>query len=79
MYVYVSSLSKYGIIKSKKPDNVLVLRVRKHNTKEEFEEIEVHNTTEEVLLEVEISVRVIMSEDKKFSIILQKHANDKIK
>jgi hypothetical protein len=32
-----------------------------------------------VSLEVEVSIRVIMSEDKKFSIILQKGANDKIK
>ena len=70
MYVYVNSLSKYGIIKSKKPENVLLLRVRKPNAKEEYDEIEVTNSTEEILLEVEVSVRVIMSEDKKFSIIL---------
>ena len=79
MYVYVNSLSKYALIKSKKPENMLVLKVRKSNSKDEFDEVEVQNTTDEILLKVEISVRVIMSEDKKFSVIIQKHANDKIK
>jgi hypothetical protein len=34
---------------------------------------------EEVLSEVEISVRVVISEDKRFSIILKKSSNEKIK
>jgi hypothetical protein len=41
MFVYAASLSKYGIIKTKRPDNTLVLKVRKSNNKEEYEEIEV--------------------------------------
>lgn len=70
MYVYVNSLSKFGIIKSKKADNVLLLKVRKQNAKEEFDEVEVVNKEEEILQEVEVSVRVILSEDKKLSLII---------
>lgn len=41
MYVYIKSRSKYGIIKTKKADNILVLKVRKSNQKDQFEEVEV--------------------------------------
>jgi hypothetical protein len=45
----------------------------------DYSEIEVDLTEEEVLTEVEVSVRVIMDEEKRFSIILKRAANDKIK
>jgi hypothetical protein len=41
MYVYIASHNKYGIIKTKKPDNILVLKVRSADSKDEYSEIEV--------------------------------------
>ena len=41
MYVYIVSKSKFGSIKSKKADNILVLKVRNSNKKDEYDEIEV--------------------------------------
>ena len=41
--------------------------------------MEVDLDEEEVLTEVEVSIRVIMDEEKRSSIILKKAANDKIK
>ena len=41
--------------------------------------IEVDTTQEEVLSEVEIQVRVVIGEDKKFTLTTQKLANDKVK
>lgn len=46
---------------------------------ESVEEIEVDINQEEVLSEVELSIRVVISEDKRFSLIIKKAANDKIK
>jgi hypothetical protein len=53
--------------------------LKKPNKEKEVSEIEVECKINEVLLEVEVSVRVLIGEDKKFSIILKRKANDKIK
>lgn len=57
----------------------MLMRVR--NEKGEFEEmtINLEGGAEELLQEVEISVRVLMSEEKRFTTVIRKHSNSKIK
>lgn len=43
------------------------------------EEIEADIEAEQVLTEVEVKVRVVMSEDKRFTIALRRPSNDKMK
>ena len=43
------------------------------------EEIETDIEAEEVLTEVEVKVRVVMSEDKRFTLALRRPSNDKMK
>jgi hypothetical protein len=44
-----------------------------------FEEIELNIEENRLLSEIEVAVRVVISEEKKFSVILNKSVNDKIK
>ena len=46
---------------------------------EGHEEIEAEIEAEEVLSEVEVKVRVIISEDKRFTVALRRPSNDKMK
>ena len=43
------------------------------------EEIETDIEAEEVLTEVEVKVRVVMSEDKRFTLAMRRPSNDKMK
>jgi len=43
------------------------------------EEIEADIEAEEVLTDVEVKVRVVMSEDKRFTLALRRPSNDKMK
>jgi hypothetical protein len=44
-----------------------------------FEEIEVNLSEEDVRLQVEVPIRVVISEDKRFTLTLRRPANDKLK
>ena len=46
---------------------------------EGHEEIEAEIEAEEVLSEVEVKVRVVISEDKRFTVALRRPSNDKMK
>jgi hypothetical protein len=78
-YVYIAKRSQYGLIKTKKGDTTLVLKVKNPEKNNEIEEVEVDMNNEEILTEVEVSVRVVIGEDKRFSIIIKKPSNEKIK
>lgn len=54
------------------------MKIMNKETKE-FEETEIDTTIEDVLTEVEISIRVVVSEEKRFSLIVKRSSNDKIK
>jgi hypothetical protein len=78
-YVFLVKMNKYGLIKSKKSDKDMLIRLR--NEKGEHEEVNVslEDGAEELLSEVEISVRVVMSEEKRFTTVLRCNANSKLK
>lgn len=78
-YVFIVKRNQYGLIKSKKADNILLVKIKNTEKGNEMEEVEVDIIRDEVITEVEVSVRVVTSEDKKLSIIIKKPANDKIK
>ena len=59
-YVYLASRQKYGLIRSKKSDTVFVMRVKSKGMNGDHEEVEVDIEKEEVLTEIELSIRVVV-------------------
>jgi hypothetical protein len=91
-YIYLGLRQHYAIVRNRLEDSKLLIKIRKPgfiapiNTQltavksmDGHEEIEVDIAAEEVKTEVEVKVRVIMSEDKRFTVSLKRPANDKMK
>lgn len=86
-YVYLGKRKQYGLIRSKKSDSNLLVKIKTKDIKEGqfstvppgFEEIEVNLSEEDVRLQVEVPIRVVISEDKRFTLTLRRPANDKLK
>jgi hypothetical protein len=91
-YIYLGLRQHYAIVRNRLEDSKLLIKIRKPGFIEPFntqltavksmdghEEIEVDIAAEEVKTEVEVKVRVIMSEDKRFTVSLKRPANDKMK
>lgn len=87
-YVYMGKRKQYGIIRSKRSESVLLLKVKNGavsgnpelgGNQPIFEEIEVDIMEEDIRVEVEVLLRVIVSEDNRFTLTLKRPSNDKIK
>lgn len=79
-YVYLPHLNKYGLIKNKLSDTLYLVKVRTNSKSNETEEIEVDFEKNAVCLEVEVSIRIVISEDgQKLSMVLKMSANEKLK
>lgn len=76
-YVYVANRGRYGIIKTKKSDSQYVLKSRAAPGSSEFEDIEIDLAIDDVKTEIEMSIRVVIGEDKRFTLLIKKSTNDK--
>jgi nitrogen regulatory protein PII-like uncharacterized protein len=51
----------------------------KNPSSNDFEDLEVDTEVDDVKTDIELCIRVVMSEDKRFTLIVKKHTNDKFK
>ena len=89
--MYIGKREQYGLIRGRVGGSRLLLKVKQPGwssnglplypvkSMEGHEEIEAEIEAEEVLSEVEVKVRVIISEDKRFTVALRRPSNDKMK
>lgn len=77
--MYLVKENKYALVKNKKADNLLIVKIMKDKAKEQYEELEVNNNRDFIVDEVEINVRLVISEEKKITIVMKKGSNDSIK
>ena len=89
-YVYLGKRERYGLIRNNASESSLLLKIKKPNYKfgtalkdtksmDGHEEIEVDINNEDIRTEVEVKVRVIVSEDKRFTLTMKRPSNDKMK
>lgn len=92
-YVYIGKREQYGVVRSRaEGESTLILKIKKAGweapkgkqlvplkSMEGHEEIEADIEKDEILTEVEVKVRVVMSEDKLFTLTMKRPANDKVK
>jgi hypothetical protein len=78
-YVFLVKMNRYGLIKSKTTDKDMQIRVRNDQGEHEEVNVQLGEGAEELLSQVEISVRVVMSEEKRFTTVLRSNSNSKIK
>jgi len=79
-YIYLEQRHKYGIIKSKKTDTQIVVKIKNGGLdQKDYEEIDIDIREEPVRVEVQVQIRVVIAEDKRFTLVLNRPANDKIK
>mmetsp|Transcript_40781 Transcript_40781/g.39376 ORF Transcript_40781/g.39376 Transcript_40781/m.39376 type:complete len:112 (+) Transcript_40781:240-575(+) len=67
------------LIKNKIEDSKYLVRIRKPGSLNDYEEEEVTLEQENCAQEIEVSLRVIVSEEQRFTLILRKSPNEKIK
>jgi hypothetical protein len=79
-YIYLTEKKQYALIKSKVDDNQYMVKVKiPLSVPPEYEEIMFDSEKDKFILEVEISIRVIVSEEQRFTLILRKSVNEKLK
>ena len=90
-YIYLANRRQYGIIRSKVSDTEFLVKVKRSpisgtnklgvspSLGADFEEIQVHLVNDEVRIEVEIAIRVVISEENIFTLKLIRPANDQMK
>ena len=79
--MYLGKRQQYGIIRNKLSERLLTVKVKKPQTTgpPEFEEIEVDIIDDEVHDEVDVKIRVVISEEKRFTLKLKRPSNEKLK
>lgn len=89
-YVYLGKRKQYAIIRQKLSDNELVVKVKRTSPVGQelattpslgcdFEELQVDVKEDDIRIELSLTLRVVVSEEKRFTIKMKRPTNDKIK